>query len=359
MTWQIWSVSTLNWGSRTRVWPTDFPWGRVLNAGKGGSATFKLGDPLVRASANDTTLAPWERMLVAEFQGQVVYAGFITAADYDYDTQTMTVEHEDLWTVLKRRLVANAVNNGVATSVLVYTGVSNSNLIKQAIYEGQNDAVRFNLPIVLPADASGPVTKTLYGYHLPTAADLIGEAIGGENSPDVDLFPRKVSDGSIEWLLRVGTLNEGTWKWDASAAKSGVSGLRERRDGAKMANRIVAIGEGTEVRMKVQVADGSSGSSFLPLDAVTSYKKEDNDDRLAAQARADLAVRAFPTKQVSMDVRMNADFAVHQLRLGGTVNWRTQGDPHFADGWRASRLIEFSGDLTNRVHLEFQTAAGG
>lgn len=362
MSWRVWSVSTLNWGSRIRVEPDTFPWGRVLNGGKGGQCTFKLGDEGVAESANKVTLAPWSRMLVAEFQGLILYAGFVTASDYDFDTQTFTVDHEDFWSVLSRRLVSAEVTDGIVQSVLIYTGDSPETMIKHSVYEGQNDAARFNLPVVLPPDQPGSLDKTFYGYQLPTIASAIKEFMNGENAPDVDFFPRWIGDTeqglTVEWLLRMGALTDGEWSWDASAPETTVSGLHERRDGTKMANRVVAIGEGSETSMKARVADGSAASAFLPLDVVTSYKDEDDEDKLAAQARADLAARKHPTTQVSMDVEMNEDFAAHQLRLGGTVNWHTQGDPYFDDGWTSSRLIEFSGDLTDKIHLEFQTAGG-
>ncbi|WP_456505779.1 hypothetical protein [Arthrobacter sp. UYCu723] len=327
-----------------------------MNGGKGGSATFKLGDPAVAETANTTTLAPWSRMLVAEYSGQIVYAGFITGTEYDRDAQTYTVTHEDLWAVLARRLMADTVSDGLQTRALVYTGVTPVQIAKNAVYQSNDDAVRFALPIALPADETGTVARTYYGYHLPTVASVLSDIMDDEGGPDIDFFPRWYGDDQVEWLMRVGANTDGQWEWDVTAPKSQASGLKERRDGSQMANRIAAIGEGSEKKMLVSVADGSAGSTFLPLDASPSYKDETEQGKLAARARADLAARSKPTTQVSMDVQMDADFAVYMLRLGGTVRWKTQGDPYFPDGWKSSRLIEFSGDLTNKIHLEFQEA---
>jgi hypothetical protein len=354
-TWRIWSVSTLDWRTRVRVEPESFPWARALNGSKGGSASFKLGDPLVAETANTSTLAPWERMLVAEYQGLIVYAGFITGTEYDRDSQTLTVTHEDLWAVLSRRLMADTVSNGVQTRALVYTGVTLNHLARGAVFEANNDAARFNLPISIPVPSAGSVSQTYHGYSLPTAASVLNDIMDTEGGPDIDFFPRWYGDDQFEWLMRVGEVSDVSWEWDVTAPKSLASGLRERRDGSNMANRIAAVGEGSEKNMLVAVVDGSAGSSFLPLDASPSYKDESSQSRLAARARADLAARSKPTKQVSMDVLMDDnDFAVHMLRLGGTVRWKTQGDPYFPNGWKSSRLIEFSGDLSKKVHLEFQ-----
>jgi hypothetical protein len=355
MSWRIWSVRTDDWETKVRVIPSDFKWTRTLNAGAGGSATFEVGDPEVAETANRSTLSPWSRMLVAEYQGLIVYAGFITSVDYDRDTKVTTVTHDDFWAILARRIMVSILEFGVEKTKLIYTGVSLTDLIKQALYQGQNDAARFNLPLVLPADAAGPESRTYDGYQLPTVASVIEDIMDTEDGPDVDFFPRWFGSGQVEWYLRMGNLTDGEWSWDVTAPESQVSGLKERRDGALMANRVVAIGEGSEKKMKIAITDGSATSSFLPLDVATSYKDEKSPTRLAARARADRKVREQPTEQVSMDVQMDPDFAVHELRLGGTVKWHTLGDPYLADGWHESRLIEFSGDLSEKIHLEFQT----
>lgn len=354
MAWRVWSVSTSDWQSKVQVTPSAAPWARALNSGKGGSTDFRVGDPRVAETATPTTLAPWSRLLVMEFFGQIVYAGFITGASYDRDTGTVSVTHEDAWSLWRKRVMANIVANGVQATELVFNSVSLANLVKQAFYQGQNDAARFNFPIVLPPDEAGPVSKTFEGFQLPTVASVVEDVMNTEGGPDVDLFPRWRDDGSIEWFLRMGNLTDGLWSWDLAAPKSQASGLKFRQDGSQMANRIIAVGEGSEKNMLLQVADGSASSSFLPLDAVANYKDEKDNDALAARARADLAARGKPTEQVSMDVQMDGDFTVDMLRLGGTVNWRVQGDPYLGTGWRSSRLIEFSGDLTDKIHLEFQ-----
>lgn len=359
MSWRYWSVRTNDWSTKVRVYPTAFSWGRALNAGKGGTASFLPGELIASnetQTATPTNLAPWSRMLVAEWQGLILYAGFITGTEYDRGTQQVSVSMAELHEVLGRRLMADTVSAGVQTRALVYTGVTLVQLAKNAVVEGNNDATRFNLPIALPADEVGTVNRTYEGHELPTVASILNDLMGTEGGPDIDFFPRWRTDDSVEWLMRVGANVDGAWSWDVTAPQSGVTGLRYRTDGARMANRIAAVGEGSGKNMLVSVVDGSNGSSFLPLDASPAFKDEHNQARLDARARAELAARGVPTKQVSMDVFMDEDFAAHQLRLGGTVSWYMKGDPWIPDGWHASRLVEFSGDMTAKVHLEFQEA---
>jgi hypothetical protein len=359
MGYRVFSVSTTDWQSKVQVLPSDAPWARAFNTGRGGTSKFRVGDPKVAKTATPTYMAPWKRLLVIEDYGQIVYAGFITSALYDHDRGTVTVTHEDLWALLKRRLVAALVSSGMATTALIYTGVTQVDIAWKAIYEGQNDAVRFNLPIALPASTTpGSANKTIRGYEVPTVADVVEDAMNTEFGPDVDLFPRWRDDTSLEWYFRAGNLNDGKWNFSLGLPKSTASNLQHTLDGKNMANRMVGIGEGSEIKQKMAVVDNSATSSFLPLDAVEQYKDEDSPTRLAARTRADLAVRSKPTEQVSMDVQMDATFTAYMLRLGGTVNWWV-ASPYLGTGWHASRLIEFSGNVaSNKVHLEFQPVEG-
>jgi hypothetical protein len=356
MAWRVFSVSTSNWTSKIELTPSTSTWARALGSGKGGSTEFNVRDADVALTATETNLAPWKRMIVMDFYGVIIYAGFITGYSVNRTSGTVTVTHEDIYSLLARRVMADILSDGVqARPALVYTGVSLSMLIKQAVYQCQNDAARFNLPIVLPVDASGGYNHTYDPWNLPTGAAVLDDLTSTENAPDTDFPARWTDSGSIEWVLLSGNLTSGTWDWELDVPESTASNLLVRRDGAGMANRIAAIGEGSEKKMLLSVADGSGTSDFLPLDKVVSYKSEKVQADLAARARADLAKFSRATEQVSMDVQMNEDFSVNQLSLGGTVNWHLKDDLFLAPGWRSSRLIEYSGDLSLSVHLEFQS----
>jgi len=356
MAWRVFSVSTADWQTKVQLTPSASTWARALGSGKGGSTEFKVRDKSVAETATETNLAPWKRMIVMDFYGIIIYAGFITGYSVDRDAGNISVTHEDIYSIFSRRVMADILSDGVqARPALAYTGVSLANLVKQAVYQGQNDAARFNLPIVLPADASGGSNRSYDPWNLPTVASVLDDITSTENAPDMDLAPRWRDDGSIEWVLLTGNLTSGAWSWMLDVPLSTASGLRVRRDGAGMANRIAAVGEGSEKKMLLSVADGSATSDFLPLDKVVSYKDEKVQANLAARARADLAKFSSLTEQVSMNVQMNADFSVNQLSLGGTVNWHVKDDLFLAPGWRSSRLIEYSGDLSLNVHLEFQS----
>jgi hypothetical protein len=355
MAWRVYSVSSADWSSKVLVSPESMPWTRALNTGSGGEAIFYCDDPEVAETVNETTMAPWKRILVMEYFGIVIYAGFIIDTDYDHTDRVLRVAHEDVWSVLIRRIMAGLVADGVQATQLVYPNTTLKTLAKQAVFQGQNDAARFNLPIALPSDVGGGVNRTHKGYQLPTVSSILADLIDDEDGPDIDFAPRWFGDGQLEWEMRAGAVNTGLWEWDVTAEESTASGLKYKTDGTLMANRVVAVGEGSEKKMLLSVVDQSATSDFLPLDALVQHKEKGKAFELPSVARGYLAAHNKPTRQVSMDVLMDEDFSVNMLQLGGTVRWKVEKDPFLADGWRNSRLIEYSGDLTDKVHLEFQT----
>lgn len=355
MAWRVYSVSSNDWSSKVLVSPESMPWTRALNTGSGGEAIFYCDDTEVAETINETTMAPWKRILVMEYYGVVIYAGFIVDTDYDHSDRVLRVAHEDVWSVLIRRIMANIVADGVQATSLVFNNTTLKTLAKQAVYQGQNDAARFNLPISLPSDVGGGVNRTYKGYQLPTVSSVLADLIDDEGGPDVDFAPRWIGDGQLSWEMRSGAVDTGLWEWDVTAEKSQASGLKYKTDGSLMANRVVAVGEGSEKKMLLRVEDQSATSDFLPLDALVQHKEKGKASELPTVARGYLAAHNKPTKQVGMDVQMNEEFSVNQLELGGTVRWKVEKDPFLTDGWRSSRLIEYSGDLTDKVHLEFQT----
>ena len=134
MGYRVFSVSTANWQSKAQMFPSKAPWARAFNTGRGGTMEFRVNDPKVSKTATPTYLAPWKRLLVIEDYGQIVYAGFITGELYDHDKGIVTVTHEDLWTLLKKRLMASLVSSGMATTALIYTGVTQTDIAWKAIY---------------------------------------------------------------------------------------------------------------------------------------------------------------------------------------------------------------------------------
>lgn len=360
MGWKLFSVSTDTWGDKIEL-PADSPnGGRALNTGAAGQTVFHVADPSVAEVVTETSVAPLERALVMEWDGTVVYAGLILDVDDDQDAGTVTVQHTDLWWIWQFRHVLSMHGAGAESlPPLVYVDASLATIAKYAVMEG-NDAApsaRYALPIVWPTDVAGTERRAYYGYKFPSVADALDELIKTDGGPDIDFAPRWSSSGKLEWVMRAGSLTDGLWEWDTTADKSGVSKLRVKTSGAKVTNKVIGTGEGSERNLLVKAEESMSSSVFPALERVVSYQGISDRDQLAARARADLATSDEPTQQLSFTISTEGDVKVSDLILGGTARVKTKGVMFLADGWSDWRLIQYDFDLTT-ISLQFQQQGG-
>lgn len=355
--YKVYTVSTNTWGDRQLVDAKAAPWKRTHNESAGGLQTsFKLSDPKVAAVAKAGALTPIERCLVVEHDGVVVYAGIIWEDDYDDDARTLTVSHEDIWSLLELRLISESKNSGIPTWKQTYSGLEYDTIIKRLMQLATTGAGR-TIPIQYEADYTGGRTRTYYGYNLDTAIEAITEIMNLPGGPDVDLRPEWAPDGSsLQWTLRTGNMNPDgqTIEVIVSADQSAVKGLKRKRSGRERATRVMGVGEGSGVDMKVQA--GAVTGSFL-LERIEQSKNIKNSSDLKDFADGKQAARNALITQYSMDLNINSPVLgnLWKLKPGTTLRWYTKGNPAISDGWKTHRIIEYSGDTTsNWIHLELQ-----
>lgn len=367
MGWSVWVTDTVTGVKQQRLPVSAFTWSRVLNGGGSGSATVQLSDSVTRLLDVKTLTIPAKNTLVLEsthglafgVPPVVVYAGVIWSRTYDHPTATLTIQHSDIWSLLNRRL---AIDKTVPFSAVVhqtYTAVSSATLVKRLITLAVTGAADMNLGlrITKPADEVGPITRTNYGYHMNVLGDLLDGLMNEDGGTDIDFAPRWVS-GELDYLMRTGTvavpkLTAGLYEWNLQAEQSGLVGLSVTEDANKLATSAYAVGEGSEEDMLVY-SDRVISPQYPGIDHIESYKTVDNAYALSAKAVGDLIAFKQPTAQTSFSVLASGTPAVTALQLGGTVKVWSKGDLWLADGFTSSRLIEFSGDLSENVKLEFQ-----
>ncbi|WP_426302778.1 hypothetical protein [Arthrobacter sp. R-11] len=330
-------------------------WARAKNEGRSGNASFKLGDPAVAEAATYWNLFPLQRALVLEWDDVVVYAGIIDDVDYDFDSKTLDLVHKDLWSVWPFRYALAVHGAGAQSTKLVYNNLTLATLAKRAVFEGQNSlpSSQYQLPIVYPADATGTHDETWYGYHFKKVSDILDEIIKTEGGPDIDFAPRWAADGSLEWVMRTGDLSGATWEWDLSQLRPEVKGAKLKISADDMVTRVIGTGEGSEKKVLTASAEATD-STIIGRERVTSFQGEASLTRLQARTRADLEATRVSVQQPGFSVRADGVVPVSALQLGGTVWWHVQDDPYIPFGWKDEELIEFSGDLSNRVKLSLQ-----
>lgn len=232
--YKVYTVSTATWDDKALVDPTATPWKRTHNESAGAlQSTFRLSDAAVRATSTAGLLTPVDRCLVVEFQNVVVYAGIIWEDDYDYNTQTLTVSHEDIWSLMALRLISEDRTGAIPSWVKTYTGLEYDTIIKRLVQLATTGAAR-TIPIVFEADYSGGRSRTYYGYNLDTAMDAITEIMNVPGGPDVDFRPEWAPGGaSLQWTLRTGDMNPDAQTIEvlADVADAAVKGIKRKRSG--------------------------------------------------------------------------------------------------------------------------------
>lgn len=362
MAYKVWSVSTTSWGDKAAVDPASCGWASALNQGKDVQATFKLGEPGVSIDVKAGLLEPLKRALVVEWDGTPVYGGVILKHSYSRDTQTLTTPLADaMWWVLRRRHLLASRGSDAAARNIEWRNLTYGTLVKRAIQQAQAGGPEYALPIVVPADDAGVHSETLYGYHMPIAAELIEDITAKDMGPDVSFRPRWTAAGTIEWVRLSDPFDQSTYpvyELHVSAPESGITNLRSETDASNVTNRLFGLGEGTEKNMLVEpVADTTS--RYLPLERSVAFKQESDRGRLRSLAQAELSTTNAPTVQVSMDLPADGTPNAAQIRLNGMVRWIATDDPYLSPTWNEARVIELSGNTsTNRIHVELQPLGG-
>lgn len=357
--YKVYTVSTSTWGDRQLVDAKAAPWKRTHNESAGGLQTsFKLSDEAVAAVAKAGALTPVERCLVVEHDGVVLYAGIIWEDDYDNDTRTLIISHEDIWSLLALRLISADRTGGIPAWKQTYSGLEYDTIIKRLLQLATTGAGRI-IPIQYEDDYTGGRSRTYYGYNLDLAIDAITEIMNLPGGPDVDLRPEWGSDGSsLQWTLRTGNMNPDskTIEVMVGADQSAVKGLKRKRSGRERATRVMGIGEGSGRDIKVRSGSGT-GTSAIWLERIEQSKNIKTTADLQEFATGKQAARSALITQYSMDLNINSPVISNlwSLKPGAYLRWHTTGNPAIPDGWKQHKIIEYSGDTTsNWIHLELQ-----
>jgi hypothetical protein len=355
MAWSVWSVDTVTGGDRQRLpVPASFSWGRVLNSGGSGSAVFMLRDSVFARLNPHTVLREKSRTLVLDWDGVVVYAGAIDKAVYDQPSMRLTVNHSDIWTTLSGRL---ALDHREAVSKLVnqvFVSKSSGTVAKKMVELAMQGLAGMNiaLPITLPADVAGSISRTYYGYHSEWLRDVLQNLMDEDGGTDIDFQPRWVGN-NLDWLMRTGSLSAGSYEWHVGTEMSGVLDLSHTTDAMNVATSAHANGEGSGVD-KLARSTRNLSPTYPFADRMSTFATETSADALSRYALGELNAYSTPTEQWSFSILASGSPKVSDLLLGGTAKTWMQDDPWLTEKSYTNRIIGFSGDLSETVKLQFQ-----
>ena len=354
------------WRPRMELPFTSGSWARNRNRGARGQITVDARHPAF-AGTQRTPVWPWASWVAIEWQAasftrwNLVYAGVITEAQYDWASKQITFSHEDIWSLWARRLVTNDRTNQIAKAKVSWSGLSKGTLIKRILQNATSafDAGRYyDMPIVYPADVTGSNSLEVYGYNFETAESLINDLIEDEDGPDIDFRPRWSSEGTLEWVLEVNANKSLVWDYDMDADQTGVESMVYRLNADSITNVMYGTGEGTEVDTLVRQSK-SVGIPYPALEGTESFSNTKSLDKLQSQLTEARRAVDGAIRQLDMTVYANREPYLSDLRLGGSIRWKADKDTWLLSGWHPMELIGFSGSLTDeKVDLVIQSMEG-
>ena len=327
----------------TRLNGTSTSQVRVPLRGQGFSSAFSRG----LFAVNARTVA-----VVHTATGVVMSAGFITKTVYDRTDGVLTVNTADIRDLFKQRM-GFGVGSWNTTGTLTVTNRTRSGAARAIVSRAMRDGAEpaWALPIDLPTDGSGTITRTWEYYRFLTMHDLLVEI---EDTGAEVWFDPYLSGGNLRWATRVGApYTSGTADLPISPNDTAASGVKVTTDGSQQLTGVIYGGNGTEA--DTLTAWAGEGPYTIPIrDAYRTQKDVDQLAQLQRVADADFAEHRDPTVQWTLTVDMNGDVTPAQVRPGRILRTITKGDEWIPDGITEQRVIGVSGTLDSTVTPEVQ-----
>jgi len=250
-----------------------------------------------------------------------------------------------------------AIDHTVPESKLVnqvFASKSSGTIAKKFVELVMQDTGGLNaaLPITLPADVSGGISRTYYGYHFEWLGDVLQNLMDEDGGTDIDFRPRWVGN-ALNWEMRTGSLTSGFYEWHVGVDKSGVAELSVMTDAVNLTTNAYAIGEGSGVD-KLARSLRDPAPDYPYADRLTTLSTETSEAALTRYATGELNAFKTPTEQWGFSVLASGTPKVSDLLLGGTAKTWMQDDPWLTEKSYTNRIIGFSGDLSETVKLQFQ-----
>lgn len=308
-------------------------------------------------------LAPWRTTLAVTdtVSRRVVAAGVVYARKWDADAQVLTVSCEDLWALLKRRLVLDpsldSYSGGQVTGkdgvypgawMTRLTGTLPSiarDLVDLALSAGA-------LPVVLPQRQAGRSVRTYVGPDLATVADRLEDLTGVIDGPELIFDPRLEEGGTgLSWHMLTGSpeLVGATHSWDARRRAVPLVDLSVDEDASDMVGDSWARGGSQDDQTLIAHHHDRwlEGRGWPLLQAAdTSHSTVSDLTTLAGWARTPTVMRARSTEVVSLKARRTdeAGYALGDAVAPGDHVRLRHDDPYLGFGTISLKVLEVSGD---------------
>jgi hypothetical protein len=353
--WEVWVHEAITGTPVERVFPEVFPWSTSLLGDGKATATFKVDDvrkQLTRARIW-SLFVPNARMLVLRRGSFVAYAGKIDDWDYDRDAQVLTVASVELENEWSWRLTYGV--SGYADGTLVVSNRTHSGAARAILARAIQRSPEWNYPIDLPADAPGTFSAQWDFFKKFKISDLLDQ-IRSEGY-EIYLRPYVDANGNLRLQARVEPkVTIGASTFILQAAESPLSAVGYKLDGSRQLTGLQGVGNGTG--QDQEVAWAGSGPYTIPIRDAKRDFPDLTGARLQAATNQTLSDERVPLVQWSIgQFTISPVWPIEHAAVGRAWQVDSTGDIVIPDGTHALRVIALSGDLSDTVKVEVQSAS--
>lgn len=365
--WSYHLVRTRDGVTQGRMEPASpGSWARRLDNGSSGTHVFHMASyPEAWGS-----MRPARRTLVVCYDDEPVYAGIIWSATYSRNSGTVTLNHEDIWSIWERRQASprNLADNNpdlqVKETQVRYSGLTRRTLAKRIVELGMTGIVAdpgaYTLPIILPSDETENWGRTFRTSDWLSVADRLHDLAGQGGPMQVDFAPVWEPAGNLAWELRVSHITSTPrLVLQADVEDSPVLSLSVTNDISEYASEYHVTGSG----QGADVLHHFWSSSFLSDDQVALARVwsdgtlEELDE--VTELRDGLIERHINAEvQVDCTVAIGSEVNPSSLLLGQPVIVRANDDPVLPASGVETMLIGFTPDGAGSLKLELSPADG-
>lgn len=352
--WETWIYKARTGASVDLVTPEAFTWSTSLLGDGSGTATFKVDDTqkaLTRERIWEL-FKPNDHMIVLRRGSFVAFAGKIDSWVYNQDAMTVTVTSVELENEWSWRLTygVNAYTSGTLTVV----NRTQSGAVAAILSRAMQWSPDWQYPIDLPATASGTFSATWEYFKKFKISDLLDHV--RSEGYEIYLRPYLAAGDMLRFQTRVAPrITLGTSSFILQVQEVPLGGIQYTVDGSNQLTGLQGVGNGTG--QDQEVAWAGSGPYDIPIRDAKRDFPDRTGTRLQSATNSTLAAEDEPLIQWSVKEFTISDTALAEEATPGRV-WQidSQSDLVIPDGRHMLRVIATSGDLSNTIRTEVQSA---
>lgn len=332
-----------------------FPFTELLSAGGEATVSVPLDGSFTPAQL-DFLFEAWRHIIVLERDGVVKFGGYVVGEPFYSDSAaSLQIKLVDFWGMLSRRLAVDHSAPHAEKWSAVISGNRSSHANQALIwakdtYTGTPAAA---LPVILSAaDAGASVSRPYFGYHLNYVDEMFAKLL--DEGWDVYFRPIWASPGVFRWQMLSGDAwTSGTTReFSVTAPMSQVVNFEQRKDGLRVLNNSIRVGEGSEIDM-LAISNLDMTSPLPLLERVTLSKDVTSTSQLSVMAGTDLTTYGSATVQWDLDILADAP-----VTIGDMLRLHFDGHRRISDGWYTRRVVKIS-DGTGHVKTVSVQPTGG